>query len=162
MKEIKDVQVLVTTMNCRNVSDLCQRMHVKNAMVGNQTDNNLIYEVDGITVYDFMEKGVGLNRNNLWMRTQADYVLFGDDDLVYVDDYEDKVRRAFAKYPDADVIVFNLEEEKQERYVITSDFRVKYHNFMRFGAARIAVKTSSMPQHLKSAFYSLIHNHTIL
>ena len=147
MKEIKDVQVLVTTMNCRNVSALLQQMNVKNAMVGNQTDKNLIYEVDGTIVYDFQEKGVGLNRNNLWMRTEADYVLFGDDDLVYVDDYEEKVRKAFAKYPDADVIVFNLEESKKERYVIENDFKVKWHNFMRFGAARIAVKTSSLRLH---------------
>ena len=147
MKETKSVQVLVTTMHCRNVASLLQQMKVKNAMVGNQTDKNLIYQVDGTTVYDFQEKGVGLNRNNLWMRTDADYVLFGDDDLVYVDDYEEKVRNAFAKYPDADVIVFNLEETKKERYVIENDFRVKYHNFMRFGAARIAVKTSSLRLH---------------
>ena len=147
MKETKSVQVLVTTMHCRNVASLLQQMKVKNAMVGNQTDKNLIYQVDGTTVYDFQEKGVGLNRNNLWMRTEADYVLFGDDDLVYVDDYEEKVLNAFAKYPDADVIVFNLEETKKERYVIENDFRVKYHNFMRFGAARIAVKTSSLRLH---------------
>jgi hypothetical protein len=147
MKEIKSVQVLVTTMNCRNVAGLLEIMKVKNALVGNQTDKNLIYEVDGTAVYDFQEKGVGLNRNNLWMRTEADYVLFGDDDLVYVDDYEEKVRAAFAKYPDADVIVFNLDETKKERYVIENDFRVKYHNFMRFGAARIAVKTSSLRLH---------------
>lgn len=147
MKETKNVEVLVTTMHCRDVSALLKRMHVKNAVVGNQTDKNLIYEVDGTRVYDFQEKGVGLNRNNLWMRTDADYVLFGDDDLVYVDDYETKVKDAFAKYPDADVIVFNLEESKKERYVIASDFRVKWHNFMRFGAARIAVKTASLRLH---------------
>lgn len=146
MKETK-VEVLVTTMNCRNIPQLLQQMHVKNAIVGNQTDKNLIYEVDGTTVYDFQEKGVGLNRNNLWMRTEADYVLFGDDDLIYVDDYEEKVKKAFQKYPDADVIVFNLEENKKERYIIQKDFRVKYHNFMRFGAARIAVKTSSLRLH---------------
>ncbi|UTY38087.1 hypothetical protein NMU03_10315 [Allocoprobacillus halotolerans] len=47
------------------------------------------------------------------MRSKADYCLFGDDDLIYVDGYESIVQDYFDKYPDADVIIFNLDEKRK-------------------------------------------------
>ena len=117
----KKVEVLITTVNCKNTEALLQQMHIQSAAcIGNQCEVNRIDTIQAsggsYIVYNFNERGVGLNRNNLLMRTKAEYCLFGDDDLVYVDGYENIVKDAFQTYPDADVILFNLEEETSSRY----------------------------------------------
>src|SRR5699024_5029640 len=54
------------------------------------------------------------------------------------------VKKQFEENPSADVIIFNLYEEKPTRYIIKNKFKVRFMNFMRFGAARIAFKTDSI------------------
>lgn len=168
MEKIKNVDVLITTMKMNSPIDLIKRMNIDgHTMIGNQTDYNkvetFLFNGHEHQVYSFNEKGVGLNRNNLLMRSNADYCLFGDDDLVYVDDYEELVIREFEKHPDADVLVFNLSEENSKRFQITKEFKVNYFNFMRFGAARIAIRRESIV--LNGIFYNLCfgggtsHNH---
>lgn len=149
MSRENSVEVLITTMNCNDFDELLKRMNIQtNAMIGNQTSYNEIksfyYNDMEIKSYSLNEKGVGLNRNNLFMRATADYCLFGDDDLIYVDGYENILLESFQKYPDADVLIFNLEEEIKRRYIIKKDFKVNYFNFMRFGAARIAVNRKNI------------------
>ena len=88
MKEIdkkkeKKVEVLITTVDCKDFNGLLKKMNIQtNAMIGNQTSYNKIDSIDynslTIPVYSFNERGVGLNRNNLLMRSKADYCLFGD------------------------------------------------------------------------------------
>jgi len=148
----KRVEVLITTMQCDQPKRLLADMNIQgDALIGNQCDTNkveMFYDHDHrYKMFQFAERGVGLNRNNLLMRTTADYCLFGDDDVTYVDGYEELVKQYFAKYPDADVIVFNLAEKEGTRYVIKKDFRVKFTNFMRFGAARLAIRRSSIQTH---------------
>ena len=153
MKEINQkrnsVEVLITTVNCNDYIQLLKNMNIQtDAMIGNQTSydkiDNFNYNSLNISTYAFNERGVGLNRNNLLMRSKADYCLFGDDDLIYVDGYENIVQDYFDKYPDADVIIFNLDEKKKTRFVTKKDFKVNNFNFMRFGAARIAVRRKSI------------------
>lgn len=151
MNEISnnEIEVLVTTMNLENPENLIKKMNITTAVaIGNQCDKNEINKIkhnDGsILVYSFNERGVGLNRNNLLMRTKSKICLFGDDDLVYKDDYANLIIKYFNKYKDADIIIFNLEEKNSKRYKIKEDFKVNYLNFMRFGAARLVVKTKSI------------------
>ncbi len=148
----KKVEVLITTVNCKDYDNLLKTMHIQtDAMIGNQCEKNSVEEITyqnyHCCIYSFHERGVGLNRNNLLMRTHADYCLFGDDDLCYVDGYEQLVTLYFEKYPDADVLVFNLAERVRERFVITQDFKVNAFNFMRFGAARLAIRRTAIQTH---------------
>lgn len=106
------LQVLVATMNQTDHS-LLEKMNIKSdAIVGNQCDRNSIenFEYDGhkITYLNFAERGVGLNRNNALMRADAEICLFADDDVVYYDDYVEKIEKAFNDNPKADIIIFNL------------------------------------------------------
>ncbi|MBU5430226.1 glycosyltransferase family 2 protein [Kineothrix sp. MSJ-39] len=139
------VQVLVATMNQKDHS-LLQKMNIhSDVLVGNQCDENkiehFIYGNNKASYYSFAEKGVGLNRNNLLMRATGDICLFADDDMRYVDDYVNVVKETFRKCPDADVIVFNLIEKVPERYIIRKCARVRFYNYLRYGTARIAVRT---------------------
>lgn len=142
------IEVLLATMNQKDYS-IINKMNIKtDAIVGNQCDVNKIEEIEvngnKVLWLSFAERGVGLNRNNALMRSKADVCILADDDLIYVDNYKNVVENAFTKYKDADVIIFNIYENPVTRYVIKNSFRVKWYNFMRFGAARIAFKRKSI------------------
>src|SRR5690554_4377223 len=106
------IEVLITTINFTK-KKLLEQMNIQtDAIVGNQTNYNDVEEFNfndnRIKVYSFNERGVGLNRNNLLMRTDADIAIIADDDLRYIDGYEDIVIKMFEKHVHADVILFNL------------------------------------------------------
>lgn len=142
------VQVLVAAMNQKD-HKLLEKMNIQSdVIVGNQCDYNSVEcfkygEYDAMYL-NFNERGVGLNRNNALMRASADICLFADDDMVYMDGYDLLVAKAFEDHPDADLIVFNLIEKKPTRYIITKEHRVRYHNYLRYGTARVAIRLSSV------------------
>lgn len=150
------IQVLVAAMHQKDHS-LLEKMHLRtDAIVANQCDHNSIedFEWNGHNVryLNFAERGVGLNRNNALMRATGDICLFADDDMVYVDDYVEKVEKAFEMIPDADVIAFNLIEPKITRYVIKKSYKVGYLNYLRFGTARVAIRLKSVRE--KGIFFN--------
>lgn len=143
-----EVQVLVASMNQKDYS-LLEKMNIKSAaIIGNQCKinriDNFIWKEHKITYLNFAERGVGLNRNNALMRADADYCLFADDDMIYEDNYVDKVCSAFKQLNDADVIIFNLKEDNPSRFVIKKITKVNYFNYLRYGTARIAIKLKSI------------------
>lgn len=87
-----------------------------------------------------------MNRNNALMRATGDVCVIADDDMVYVERYPEIVKKAFEEIPDADVIVFNLLEPKStnKRYVIKNVSRINRFNYLRYGAARIAIRLKSI------------------
>lgn len=147
------VQVLVATMNQTDCSILNKMNIQSDVIVGNQCGYNSIetFEYKGHTAcfLNFAEKGVGLNRNNALMRATAEYCLFADDDLIYVDGYPDIVEKVFSEIPNADVITFNFIDhtdygDKQPRFEIKKKKRVWWHNYLRYGTARTAIRLKSI------------------
>ena len=142
------IQVLVAAVDQKDYT-LPERLNLQSdAIIGNQCDRNSIeaveYNSHEIIYLNFRERGVGLNRNNAWMRASADIVLFADDDMRYVDQYPDSVRKAFQEYPAADVILFNLMEASPRRFITKKAFRVRWYNALRFGAAIIAARRETL------------------
>lgn len=142
------VQVLVATMNQEDHSIL-DDMNIQTAViVGNQCDRNEIstftHRGNPVKWLSFAERGVGLNRNNALMRAQADIVMFADDDMEFVPEYEKIVTKAFEEIPQADIIIFDLIYPNRDRKPITKIRRLHAGNCMRFGAARISAKLSSL------------------
>lgn len=150
LKDMSKIQVLVAAMNQEDHSIL-EKLNLKSdVIIGNQCNRDNVekfkYNGYNIAIYSFAEKGVGLNRNNTLMRATADYCLFADDDMRYVDNYVEIVEKAFNRFPDADVIAFNLIEKKPKRYVIRKPEKIGYLNYLRYGIARIAVKTKRIKE----------------
>lgn len=142
------LQVLVAAMNQTDHS-LPDKMNIStDVIVGNQCGFDSIERFEkcghSVTYLNFAERGVGLNRNNALMRATGDICLFADDDMVYCDDYEKIVLKAFKTYRDADVIVFNLREKTPTRHIITRPGRVGRLNYLRYGTARIAFRLESI------------------
>lgn len=145
------VEVLVATMN-QNDHSLLDKMNIQsNCIIANQCNKNeiedFIYKGYNIKFLSFAERGVGLNRNNALMRAKADISIIADDDMIFIDNYEDKIKRIFNDNPKADVIILNLIESTNQRFQIKKKFKVNYKNFMRFGAARLVFRTKSVTKH---------------
>ena len=145
-----NIQVLIATMN-QNDHSLLEKMNIQtDAIVGNQCDRNEVesfdYNNNSVKWLSFAEKGVGLNRNNALMRADADIIMFADDDMVFVDGYEKIVKEAYAKLPQADVIIFDLKypETQRKRNPITKIEKLTAKTSMRFGAARISARLDSI------------------
>lgn len=138
------VDVLIATMHQKDFS-LLDKMNISsNALVGNQCERNEVistkHREHDVVYYSFAEKGVGLNRNNTLMRSKADICIFADDDMVFYDGYEKIIKKAFMDYPDADVLCLNIDDEPKIRPENKKVERVRWYNYGRYGAARIAIK----------------------
>lgn len=138
------VQVLVAAMH-QDDHSLLEKMNIQcDAIVGNQCDRNEVdqFEWNGhaVTYLNFAERGGSRNRNNALLRADADICLLADDDMVYHDNYVQTVQEAFAVHPDADVIIFNIQEPTPTRYITPKAVRVSWRNYLRYGAVRIAFR----------------------
>ncbi len=145
------VEVLVASMHQTN-HGLLQKMNIQSdAIIGNQCDRNeienFIYQGHKIRYLSFCERGVGLNRNNALMRATADICILADDDMVFDDGYEQKVKTWFARYPQADILIFNIERTASTGYSNPKVKRIRFWNFMRYGAARIAFRRKSISEY---------------
>jgi len=152
------VQVLVAAME-EGGEQLAKRLGITtDALIGCQCDRNgeeTVYIGDcRITTYYSTARGVGLNRNVTLSRATADFCLIADDDMRYYDGYADKLEKAFDDHPQADVIIFNVEEPKRKKpFVIEKPFRVGWLNFMRFATFRFAVRPAVIQE--KGIFFNL-------
>ncbi len=138
------IQTLVVTMQQSDHALLSQMNIQTPAIVGNQCDRNEveIFTHDGheIKWLSFAERGVGLNRNNILMRSTADVCVFADDDMIFKNGYADTVTGLFEQYPAADILIFNLDEKNPKRYKNTRVTKITKKNYGKYGAARIAIR----------------------
>lgn len=116
-------------------------------IIANQTDEVSVYREDKLTIVNTDTRGVGKNRNISLIYSNADYILFGDDDVKYVDGLEGIIVDAFEANPKADVLIFNIEtigSDLIKRRVNTRGKKVKWYNYMNYGAVRIACRRESI------------------
>lgn len=158
--DILNIQALISTMDQTDFS-LLEKMNIQtDAIVINQCDRNYIkkfkYKDKNISFFSFNERGVGLSRNNALMRATADIVIFADDDMEYVDNYEEIILSEFINNPEADMILFNVPSTNRSRptYQIEKKSRVRWFNSLRYGAVKIAVKTAEIRK--SNVFFSLL------
>ncbi|MBP3737006.1 MAG: glycosyltransferase family 2 protein [Lachnospiraceae bacterium] len=153
------LQVLVSSVQ-ENVITLAEHMNLStDAIICNQCQEVSYKEfVRGkslIRAYSFDERGVGLNRNNSLMRADADIALIADEDIVYTDDYEEKILREFERNPDADILMFNVTAVEERRtYENVVHKRVRWYNYGRYPAYSMCVKVESIRR--ANVYFSLL------
>lgn len=145
------LQVLVATMHQSDHS-VAEKMNIRcDAVIANQASDDKISEYD--TEYGTLKmittstRGVGLNRNIALLASDADIVVFGDDDMCYNDDMAESVIKAFEELHNADVIIFGADMVKdstvfEERRCKRG--RLRLWNSMKFGTYRIAAKRNKL------------------
>lgn len=143
------LEVLVSTMKQSNF-DLIKKMNIRSdAIIINQFNSmnyeEVVKEYGKIRMYTFNERGVGLSRNSALMRSDADIVLFADDDVVYVDDYKNIIIKEFENNPQVDIIIFNISSGNNCAIPqFKKNKKLHLHNILKFGTYRIAARRNSL------------------
>lgn len=154
------LQLLVSAVK-EEVTTLAERMNVRtDAWIVNQCDRfgyqEYEYREHTIRCLSMAERGVGLSRNTALMRADGDILLFSDEDLIYQDDYEQKVLQAFEQHPQAQVITFNFEvDERRRTYYNETGHWVHWYNYGRYPAYAIAVRRDAILK--ANVTYSLLY-----
>ncbi len=140
---MNDLTVLVAAVN--KTVDLFTQMNITTpCIVANQSVSEGKFVIGDKVFISLNERGVGLNRNTALNRCTTKYAVLADDDQVFVDQYDSIIIDSFAKYPDADVLIFNIDDPSCSRYIIKENHKISWLNFARYGAVRIAFKTESI------------------
>ena len=151
--------MLISGMNL-DTTHVAENMKLEaDAIVINQTDSfgfeEYQYNNRNIRVYSFIEKGVGLSRNNALLRADGDIVLFSDEDIVYNEGYAKAVLDAFEANPDIDMIFFNFDvAEDRQTYHIEKKGRIRSYNCGRYPTYSLAFRREVL--HKKGITFSLL------
>ncbi len=91
-------------------------------------------------------RGVGKNRNLGLIYACGDICLFADDDVTYRDDLEEIVLREFENCPKADVIIFHLDTDDENRPQRGYPKTRRHRRFekMPWGGCRIAFRLEAV------------------
>lgn len=149
------IQILVTTMHAKDF-ELIHKMNLRNVdvIIANQTDCCQYEEKDfpEYNVHAAMistnTRGSGLNRNILLAHASAEYIMFADDDMQFVDGFADLVQEALESHPQADAIKFYIESTAKERPVSFGRpacfHRIKLRQIMSAGVPALVVKREKL------------------
>ena len=144
------VEVLLATMNRSSTDFICDMNVTSDIVIANQADGFAVScEIKSdcaVKMITTPYRGVGKNRNTALAYASNDIIMFADDDMQYVNGYQETVEAAFEKYPKADLIVFEVDESGREskQKKTHKAARVSLTNFARYGTFRVAMRRSAV------------------
>lgn len=139
------IDILVATINQIDLS-LVSRMNINgNCIITNQAN---IFSFNGdssVKMVTTDTKGVGINRNLGIMLSNADICVLADDDMKFKAGAMDVVRKAFKTIPEADIIIFNIDDSTGAKHRNNSKIkRLGFYNVFNYGAVRVAFRRKSI------------------
>ena len=143
------VEVLCATMHQTDLSKYKEMNIQTDVVFANQADCNEYKEENinnnNVKMITTLSRGVGKNRNLGMLYSSADILMFSDDDMIYMDGYEEGVVEAFERLPDADMIIFHcITNSIGGTPDINKISKVRLWNFMRYGAVSFAIKKEAV------------------
>ena len=145
------LEVLVTSVGQESPLDLYARMNLTGDLLicnqGPRVDFGA-WQHGGarIRMVSTNTRGVGINRNIGLSYCDADICMLADEDMSYVDGYEDMVRDAYERHPDADVVIFNVRSLNPERPLseVRTQKRANRFDLAQFGVTGAAAKVEAL------------------
>ena len=143
------LQVLVSTMNQTDYS-LLDRLHVQtDAVVVNQCDRDSKEEFEycghSITWINSKTRGLSVSRNICLKHANGEICLLADDDLYYVDGYEDIILKAFRNNPGCAIIRFMAEGiEKPFKSYPAEEQNISFLQSMKISSVEIAIRREAI------------------
>jgi glycosyltransferase involved in cell wall biosynthesis len=141
------IETLVTTMHCDDYESLYRRMNIQgDAVIASQGDTMATAEsiIDGHTVKYIATnaRGVSLNRNTAIAASTGDILIIADDDVVYDDGCFDTIRRAYERFPRADMILFDVPSTNPERatFTLKQSKMCRFDEIVRFATFQCTIR----------------------
>ncbi|WHY86074.1 glycosyltransferase family A protein [Neobacillus novalis] len=107
-----EIEVLVSTMNQQSL-ELTKKMNLNNnVLIINQCDkvdfNQRQSDNSSIRMLTYKERGLSNSRNRAVENAAGDICVLADDDVIYDNDYREKIQGAYDLHKDADIIAFQV------------------------------------------------------
>ena len=107
-----NIEHIISTMFQDNMGFIYNMGCHTDVLIVNQAfDNRFDQERDhgkNIRMITVSDRGLSNSRNLLLKNMTGDIAILGDDDLLYLDGYLEKIKKAYQKHPDADIIAFSF------------------------------------------------------
>lgn len=148
-------EILCVTMHQKDFSKI-HEMNIHSAVIfANQADRTAFeeYEFEGhwARMVTTNTRGISKNRNIAieYKHSDAEIVMFADDDMRFFDDCEALVLNEFRKHPEADAIKFNIRSVSERK--ISMNSITHYHKVGRretggWGVCALAVRSSVLQE----------------
>lgn len=143
------LEVLISTMHRTDLS-LAENMNISSdAIIINQCymDDYQEKEIKTgcIRMISVNDRGLSKSRNLAIDNSESDICVIADDDLRYHDGYKDIILKSYKKYPDADIIAFDVPSTNQNRPTSSlKEGRVDFLHSMKIASFQITFKRRSI------------------
>ena len=134
----KDPEVLLNQLHIASDAVIVNQLPDTRGQTESETFVFDSYVIKSLTMHD---KGVGLSRNTALENASAEIIQFADDDIVYDAFYNERVLAEFDAHPEADVLLFNVQQQPGRETYHNRDFkRVSWYNYGRYPAYAICAR----------------------
>lgn len=143
-----NIEVLLSTMH--ETKDIIEKMNItSDCTIINQCDieKSHIYKFNNNNIQFICSKYRGLSRSrNLAIdNAKGDIAIVADDDLTYVEDYLEIIKKAYEDNIDYDIIVFQVEgKNKKFKKYYQKERRLNYLTSMKVSSVEITFKVDSI------------------
>ena len=153
MENKKSLQVLLSAMHLKDASYIKGLNISGDCLIINQCDREeeqeLIEErpAGGSRRVEFCcnrDRGLSKSRNLAIRKSRGDICIFCDNDVVYEEDYEDRILSAFERNPEAGVIVFFIERPERNKPVKQQEGPLGYVGAMKIFSPEIAFRREAL------------------
>ncbi|WP_290752861.1 glycosyltransferase family A protein [Exiguobacterium sp. UBA3968] len=143
------IKVLVSTMNLKNY--IHDQMNINSAIIINQSQNIIDQHSERIKYINVNESGLSKSRNLAIANCNSDISIITDDDVIFNDNYESIIKKAYKENPIADVIVFRVKRVggRNKKYKNKSK-KINKWTIMKVSSVEITFKTKKIKEnHIK-------------
>ncbi|ETD72654.1 hypothetical protein V757_03125 [Pelistega indica] len=111
-------QILMATMHKQKISDINwdEKGITSDVLLINQSDFSGRETSGKIQMISTTDRGSSNSRNLAIDNALGDICLIADDDVKYLPGYEEKILAEFAKYPEADIITFQIQTPEGNKF----------------------------------------------
>lgn len=135
-------------LSCMNLDDdIIKRSHIcSDTLIINQCGKNESSEYSGggytVRIISSADRGLTKSRNTAIDNSTADICLLCDDDEVFADGYEQKIISAYEQLPEADIIIFDIENHRAKWG--SEIKRLGYMDIMRVSSWQISFRRKAL------------------
>lgn len=140
------LEILISCMHQKNTNIVEKSGITTNVLIVNQCNEESYqkYTKNGKTVrmISTTERGLSKSRNMAMKHALGDICLLCDDDEKFYFDYEQIILNAFQRLPDADIILFAIDNIPQK--FKKKEYRLNYFELFHAASVQIAYRTKTL------------------
>ena len=142
------LQVLLSAMFLDGY-EYINSLHISgNCLVVNQCDresyDDIIEETRAVRYIETMERGLSKSRNMAIQNADAEVCILCDNDVEYVEGYEQLICDAFERHPEADIIVFYIKRKEKPQPNYPTERRMNYLSVLKIFSPEIAFRREAV------------------